>query len=59
MIGFGKNLAVFILFFGLALVEAFQSRNWLKAGIFFALGIMALLADVRQLNNKNITNKYL
>ena len=41
----GSNFAVFILFFGLALVEAIQSQDWLKAGIFFVLGVIFLLAD--------------
>jgi hypothetical protein len=47
---FGVNFAVFVLFFGLALVEAIQSQNWLKAVIFLLLGIISLFADSR---NKN------
>lgn len=42
---FGSNMTIFILFFGVALVEAFQSRNWLLAILFILLGIMFLRAD--------------
>jgi hypothetical protein len=41
----GKNVTVFILFFGIALVEAFQSKNWLLSTLFLLLGIIFLLAD--------------
>ncbi len=41
----GHNTAVFILFFGIALVEAFQSQNWLLAVLFLLLGFMFLRAD--------------
>lgn len=44
----GANFAIFILFFGIALIEAFQKQNWLEAGLFFALGIMSLWADLRK-----------
>jgi len=35
------NIAVFIIFFGIALVEAFQKENWLEAGLFLALGVLS------------------
>lgn len=41
------NLAVFVLFFGIALIEAIQQHNWLEAILFGALGVLFLLADVR------------
>jgi hypothetical protein len=44
-ITFGKNFTVFALFFGVALLEAFQSRNWLKALFWLAIGLVFLLAD--------------
>ncbi|MEK9151785.1 MAG: hypothetical protein AAB692_00265 [Patescibacteria group bacterium] len=40
-----SNLAVFIIFFGIALIEALQKRNWLEAALFLTLGIMSLRAD--------------
>lgn len=42
---FGPNVAIFILFFGVAMLEAFRSQDWLQAGIFLALGIVFLRAD--------------
>ena len=44
-INLGTNFAVFLLFFGVAALEAFQTRNWLKAGFWLAIGIVFLLAD--------------
>lgn len=42
------NLAVFIIFFGIALIEAFQKQNWLEAALFLALGLISLWADIRK-----------
>jgi uncharacterized membrane protein len=42
---FGHNSAVFVLFFGIALVEAFQAGNWLLATLFLLLGLLFLRAD--------------
>ena len=39
------NLAVFIIFFGIALIEAVQQQNWLGAALFLALGELSLRAD--------------
>jgi len=39
------NLAVFIIFFGIALIEAVQQQNWLGAALFLALGALSLRAD--------------
>jgi len=39
------NLAVFVLFFGIALVEAIQKSNWIEAALFLALGVLSLWAD--------------
>lgn len=41
----GTNFTVFILFFGVALIEAFQKGSWLEALLFSALGIMFLFSD--------------
>lgn len=41
----GVNVAVFVLFFGLALYEALQAGNWLFTGVFAILGIISLFAD--------------
>ena len=39
------NLTVFIIFFGIALIEAIQKGDWLLAPLFLILGIMSLRAD--------------
>jgi hypothetical protein len=41
----GTNFAIFVLFFGLATLEAWQSRNWLAAFFWLVVGIGFLLAD--------------
>ena len=42
------SLAVFIIFFGIALLEAFKNRNWVAATLFLALGAPSLWADLRK-----------
>ncbi|MDO8557434.1 MAG: hypothetical protein Q7R98_03140 [Candidatus Jorgensenbacteria bacterium] len=42
------NLAVFVIFFGIALIEAFEKQNWLEAALFLALGALSLFADIRK-----------
>jgi len=44
-IRFGTNFAVFVLFFGVALLETFQSHDWLKASLWLAIGLVFLLGD--------------
>ena len=41
----GTNFTVFVLFFGVATLEAFQTRNWIKAAFWLAIGVVFLLAD--------------
>jgi len=42
------NIAVFLLFFGIALIEAIKKQNWLEAALFLVLGIFSLLVDIRK-----------
>jgi hypothetical protein len=44
----GANFAIFVIFFGIALIEAIQKHNWLEAVLFAALGVMFLIADKRR-----------
>ena len=44
---FGTNFAVFVIFFGAALFDAFSTQNWMRVGIFAALGIVSLWADTK------------
>jgi len=39
------NFTVFLLFFGVATLEAFQTRNWLKVIFWVAIGLVFLAAD--------------
>ncbi len=41
----GTNVTIFLLFFGVAALEAFQTQNWLKALFWVAIGVVFLLAD--------------
>ncbi|HYK44527.1 MAG TPA: hypothetical protein VEV83_05140 [Parafilimonas sp.] len=47
------NFAIFLLFFGVATLEAFETRNWLKAAFWAAIGIAFLIAD----NVKEVTKR--
>lgn len=42
------NITIFILFFGIALIEALQKQSWLEAGLFLALGVLSLRADFKK-----------
>lgn len=42
----GTAITVFLLFFGLSLVDAISSRNWPRAGLWFAFGLFCVIADV-------------
>ncbi|KKR23812.1 MAG: hypothetical protein UT53_C0007G0030 [Candidatus Yanofskybacteria bacterium GW2011_GWD2_39_48] len=42
------NIAVFIIFFGVALFEALRGHNWLEALIFLILGVISLWVDVSE-----------
>ena len=42
------NVAVFVIFFGIALIEALEKQNWLEAGLFLALGVISLWADIKK-----------
>ena len=38
------SVAVFLLFFGVATLEAFQTHNWIKAAFWLAIGCVFLIA---------------
>ncbi|MEO7263586.1 MAG: hypothetical protein ABIW38_01680 [Ferruginibacter sp.] len=40
-----KNLAIFLLFFGVAALEAFETSNWLMAFFWVVIGIFFLVSD--------------
>jgi len=41
----GTNFTIFLLFFGVATLEAFQTANWIKAGFWLAIGSVFLYLD--------------
>lgn len=41
----GTNVAVFLLFFGVSALEALQTRNWLRALLGLAIGVVFPSAD--------------
>jgi hypothetical protein len=45
---FNTSLTIFILFFGVALIEALEKHNWLEAFLFLLLGAMSFFADRRK-----------
>ena len=44
----GTNFAIFILFFGVAALEAVQTQNWLRIIFWLAIGLVFLLADMEK-----------
>jgi len=51
------NTAVFILFFGMGVIEAIQTKNWLKVILWFAIGLVFLFADLKKNKDDNPGNK--
>jgi hypothetical protein len=41
----GTNFAIFILFFGIATIEAIQTKNWIKVAFWVAISLVFLFAD--------------
>ncbi len=41
----GTNFAVFLLFFGIATLEAIKTQNWLQAGFWLIVAVVFLTAD--------------
>jgi phosphatidylserine synthase len=39
------SFTVFLLFFGMSLLEAFRTRNWINAAFWIAIAAMFLIAD--------------
>ena len=44
-IRFGAGFTVFVLFFGIALLEAFQNGQWIRATLWVLVGTIFLMAD--------------
>jgi hypothetical protein len=46
--GLNSGIAIFILFFGISLLDALQSMNWLRAGFWLTIGIGFFVLDSRR-----------
>ena len=44
-IRFGTNFTIFLLFFGVATLEALQTANWIRAGFWLAIACVFLYMD--------------
>jgi hypothetical protein len=44
-IRFGTGFAIFVLFFGIALLDAFREGAWLRAAFWCAIGILFIALD--------------
>ena len=44
-LAFGTNFAVFVIFFGVSLLDAFASRDFLRALLWMAVALLFLRAD--------------
>jgi len=44
-IRFSTNFTIFILFFGMGLLQAFQKQEWLTGLFWIAIGVVFLSAD--------------
>ena len=41
----GSGFAIFLIFFGIALLEAFKAHNWLLAAFWLGIGMLFLVGD--------------
>ena len=49
----GTGFTVFIIFFGVAVIEALQKRDWLWVGLWLIIGLVFLVADNMKKNKRN------
>ena len=40
-----EAFTIFVLFFGMAMLDAFQSHDWIRAALWLAIGSVFLVAD--------------
>ena len=44
----GPGFAIFLIFFGVSLLDAFQTKNWLRVFFWLAIGVLFLTLDNRR-----------
>jgi hypothetical protein len=52
-LGFGTNTAVFLVFFGIALLDAISSRNFLRSAFWIGIGLLFLAGDLLKPRNRS------
>ncbi len=45
---FGRNFAIFVLFFGLSMFEALRTHSWPMAAVWAGFALFFLVADRRE-----------
>ena len=50
----GTVFTVFVLFFGVALIEAFRNEKWLMAAFWVLMGLFFVVADNIRSKKENI-----
>ncbi len=45
---FGANFAIFVLFFGIAALDAVQTRDWVRVAFWAVVAVSYLWADMQQ-----------
>jgi hypothetical protein len=53
-LGLGAGFAIFLISFGVTALEVFQTRNWIKAAFWLAIGVAFLVADNSRKGESNI-----
>jgi hypothetical protein len=48
----GSNVTIFLVFFGLALLDAIRGGHWLRVAFWLAMGVLFYLADRRQMRKR-------
>lgn len=44
----GTNFAIFVIFFGVAMLDAIQTHNWLRVAFWAGIGTFFLWADMKK-----------
>jgi len=50
------SFTVFLIFFGVSLLEAFRTRNWINVAFWIFIAIMFLIADGMKLRRTGNTD---
>jgi hypothetical protein len=48
---FRNSAAIFVLFFGVALLDALRAGRWMIAALWVAFALMFLIADAREIGD--------